>query len=155
MSALKKIMNDEIKKYQGRIYFLDIEKDIYGNLKKPRIERADWIFDTKCYDHYSFELHHVIKFGHWEHNKSRYLKEGLKMCLILLPKVMHQHLENPEFELSDDDFYRKYLIHKHELLFIKSKYDEGKYPAMLKSVDCDELFGDDFFNFPVDTPCLA
>ena len=66
MTALKKIMNDEIQKYQGRIYYLDIRKDIYGNLKSPRIERADWIENTQCYDHCSFELHHIIKFTQFE-----------------------------------------------------------------------------------------
>lgn len=79
MSALNKIMNNEIKKYQGRIYYLDIQKDIYGNLKRPRIEQAVWIFDTICYDHYSFELHHVIKFTHYEKNKDWYKNHGLEI----------------------------------------------------------------------------
>lgn len=127
MAGLKKIMNEEIKKYQGYIYYLDMR----SNGLKPRIESADWIIDTSCYDHFSFELHHVIKFTHYEQNKQWYQERGLNMCLILIPKVMHQHLENPVYELPDDIFFRKYSIHKYELLFIKKEYEKGNYPAIL------------------------
>lgn len=146
MSALKKIMNDEIKKYQGRIYYLDIQKDIYGNKKKPRIEKATWIFDTSCYDHFSFELHHVIKYTHYEHNKFWYKNHGLEMCLILIPKIMHQHLENPIYELSDEDFYNKYLIHKYELVFDKKEFDKGNFPAILTKPTEDEIEYDGCFD---------
>ena len=54
MSALKKIMNDEIQKYQDRIYYLDMR----SNGLRPRVEPANWIKTTKDYDHFSFELHH-------------------------------------------------------------------------------------------------
>lgn len=154
MSALIKIMNDEIKKYQGRIYYLDIRKDIYGNLKRPRIKPAIWITDTSCYDHYSSELHHVIKFTQYERNKSWFQERGLEMCLILLPKVMHQHLENPEFVLSDADFYNKYLIHKYELLFFKNGYDNGRYPAILKKTTENELEYDGCFDDIPEGVCL-
>lgn len=146
MSVLKKIMNNEIKKYQGKIYYLDIQKDFYGNLKKPRIEQATWINNTTCYDHYSFELHHVIKFTNYEHNKKWYQEHGLEMFLILIPKVMHQHLENPIHALSDEDFYNKYLIHKYELLFIKSEFDNGNFPEILTKPTLNEIEYDGYFD---------
>ena len=58
------------------------------------------------------------------------------MCLILIPKIMHQHLENPIYELSDEDFYKKYKIHKYELLFIKDEFYKGNFPTILtKSIE--------------------
>ena len=146
MTALKKIMNDEIQKYQGRIYYLDIRKDIYGNLKSPRIERADWIENTQCYDHCSFELHHIIKFTQFEQNQKWFQERGLNNCLILIPKVMHQHLENPMYELSDEQFYNKYLIHKYELLFNKADYFNGNYPSVLTKSNIDEIEYDGCFD---------
>lgn len=138
MAGLKKIMNEEIKKYQGYIYYLDMR----SNGLKPSIEPAEWIVDTSCYDHFSFELHHVIKFTHYEQNKQWYQERGLNMCLILIPKVMHQHLENPVYELSDDDFYKKYGIHKFELLFRKIDYLKGWYPAILTKGSNEISFDD-------------
>jgi len=142
MPKIVKIMNDEIKKYQGRIYYLDIQKDIYGNDKRPTICPAEWIVDTNSYNHFSFELHHVIKFTHYEQNKKWYEKHGLKMCLILIPKVMHQHLENPVFELSDKIFYEKYKLHKYELLFDKDNYFNECYPKILKKGSTELNFDD-------------
>lgn len=138
MAGLKKIMNEEIKKYQGYIYYLDMR----SNGLKPRIEPAEWIVDTTSYDHSSFELHHIIKFTQYEKNKNWYQERGLKMCLILLPKIMHQHLENPIYELSDEVFLKKYRIHKHELLFNKKDYECGKFPAVLKSGSTNISFDD-------------
>ena len=146
MSALVKIMNDEIKKYQGRIYYLDIQKDVFGNLKRPSIEQATWIFDTTCYDHCSFELHHVIKFTQYEKNQEWFKKQGLENCLILIPKVLHQHLENPEYKLSNEQFYDKYLINRYELLFIKSEYDNGNYPEILSKPTRNEIEYDGCFD---------
>jgi hypothetical protein len=146
MSALVKIMNDEIKKYQGRIYYLDIQKDIYGNYLKPQIEKATWIYDTSCYNHYSFELHHIIKFTPYERNKEWFKEHGLENCLILIPKVLHQHLENPEYKLSNEQFYNKYLINRYELLFIKSEYDKGNYPEILSNPTQNEIEYDGCFD---------
>ncbi len=126
---IKKVMNDEIQKYQGRIFYFD--KDT------KKLCLANWIVDTKCYDHYSFELHHVIKFTRYEKNKQWYKNQGFEMCLVLIPKVMHQHLENPEFELSNDKFYQTYGIHKYKLLFKKKDFLNGKYPEILKYKTAD------------------
>ncbi len=127
----KKIMNEEIKKYFGRIYYLDMRKDCYGNQLAPRIERAFWIESTNDYDHFSFELHHLIKFTHYENNIQYYKNLGLTNCLILIPKILHQHLENPVYSLTDDEFYNKYKINRYELLFSKKDFEQGKYPFVL------------------------
>ena len=155
MSALKKIMNDEIQKYQGRIYYLDIRSNsrsakapAYAGLK-PRIAPANWIKTTKDYDHFSFELHHVIKFTQYEKNKQWYKNQGLEMCLILIPKIMHQHLENPIYELPENIFYEKYQIHKHELLFTKKDYDCGNFPKILKQGSMELSFDD------IDLSCFS
>ena len=132
MSAIRKIMNKEIEKYQGRIYYFEQRQDIYGNQLVPKIKPAEWIENTSCYDHSSFELHHVIKFTNFEKNKNWYIERGLNMCLILIPKIMHQHLEDPIYQLTDDEFYKKYLIHKYEILFNKKDYYFGRFPAVLK-----------------------
>lgn len=144
MSALKKIMNEEIKKYQGRIYYLDVR---FG---MPSIEPANWIFDTSCYDHFSFELHHVIKFTQFEKNKKWFTERGLNMCLILIPKVLHQHLENPVYELPEEVFYNKYGIHKYKLLFNKTEYDKGNYPAILTKDSTEISFEDVDLSFFAD-----
>ncbi len=134
MAKLIKEMNKEIEKYQGRIYYLEECLDQYGNKKPPRIKPADWIFNTSCYDHCSFELHHIIKFTHYEQNKNWYKEQGLENCLILIRKLMHQHLENPIHELSGEDFYKKYLIHKWELLFDRKNYHQNLFPKQLKEI---------------------
>lgn len=146
MARLTKIMNSEIKKYQGRIYYLEERSDYYGNQKAPKIQLADWIFDTSCYDHCSFELHHMIKFTHYEQNKQWYQKRGLENCLILIRKKMHTHLENPIHGLSDEEFYSVYKIHKWELLFIKDNYFASKFPKELSQKTQNEIEYDGCFD---------
>ena len=132
-------MNEEIKKYQGRIYYLNQGKDFWGNEVAPTIEEATWINSTADYDHNFFELHHMIKFTHYEQNQSYYNSLGLKNCLVLIPKVLHQHLENPIYELNENDFQTKYKISKWKLLFNKNNFDNGNYPSQLKTPSFDEI----------------
>lgn len=146
MARLTKIMNTEIKKYQGRIYYLEERVDPYGNIKSPSVEPATWIFDTTCYDHCSFELHHMIKFTHYEQNKKWYQERGLENCLILIRKKMHQHLENPIHELPADVFYNTYKINKWELLFDKDEFFNGNYPKELSQSSQNELEYDGCFD---------
>ena len=127
-------MNNEIKKYQGRIYYFDTD------VKK--ILPAEWIFSTADYDHFSFELHHVIKFSQYEREKQCFRSRGLEMCLVLIPKVMHQHLENPLYELPDNIFYEKYGIHKYELLFNKKDFERGNIPEILSHPNTSANFED-------------
>lgn len=146
MARLNKIMNVEIKKYQGRIYYLEERFDAYGNIKTPSVEPADWITDTTCYDHCSFELHHMIKFTHYEQNKKWYQEHGLENCLILIRKKMHQHLENPIHELPNEVFYNTYKINKWELVFDKDNYFNDCYPLQLSLKTKSELDYDGCFD---------
>ena len=130
-------MNDEIKKYQGRIYYLNQSKDFWGNDVTPTIEEANWINSTADYDHSSFELHHMIKFTHYEQNQNYYKSHKLTNCLILIPKVLHQHLENPIYELSEEEFLNKYKIEKWKLLFSKNNFANGNYPKELSKTSND------------------
>ena len=134
MRTVRKIMNNEIKKYQGRIYYFDTD------VKK--ILPAEWIFSTADYDHFSFELHHVIKFSQYEREKQWFRSRGLEMGLVLIPKVMHQHLENPLYELPDNIFYEKYGIHKYELLFNKKDFVRGNIPEILSHPNTSANFED-------------
>ena len=124
MRSVSKIMNNEIKKYQGRIYYFDT------GVKK--ILPAEWIFSTADYDHFSFELHHVIKFSQYEREKQWFRSRGLEMCLVLIPKVMHQHLENPVYGLPDHIFFEKYGVAKFDLLFDNKDFAKGFFPKILR-----------------------
>lgn len=106
---MKMNMNNEIKKYQGQIYFYD--------RVEHTINSANWIESIDDYNHNSYELHHVVPYTDWEKNtKDVRVKVGHN-ALILLPKVMHQHLENPVYKLSKSDFEKYYDIHPDEILF--------------------------------------
>lgn len=113
MFKLHKNMNEEIKKYQGRLYFFDkISKKIYP---------AEWIQSINDYNHYGYELHHVIPFTDWEKN-TRNVQSLVNNALVLIPKVMHQHLENPIYKLNKEDFERIYGINPDAILYdINSK----------------------------------
>lgn len=113
MFKLHKNMNEEIKKYQGRIYYFDkISKKIHP---------AHWIQTINDYNHFEYELHHVVPFTDWEKN-TRNVQSLVNNALILIPKVMHQHLENPEYRLSKEKFEKTYKINPDVILFdINSK----------------------------------
>jgi hypothetical protein len=134
----QKIMNREIAKYQGRIYFLHDD----GTL-----EKVNNVFSTADYNHFKYECHHVIKYTDYERNKSWYEKQGLEMCLIIMHRITHQHLENPAFELPDDLFFSRYRIHKSDLLFNRRDYKlYNDYPRILKEQTADELEYDGCFD---------
>lgn len=106
MPRLKKIMNEEIKKYKGEIYaFTD-----------GKIIKLPFIDNTNDYNHSTFEMHHYVPFTDWELN-TKNVRDKVKQKLILIPKVMHQHLENPIYRLSPENFKRIYGIRPQELLF--------------------------------------
>lgn len=106
MPRLKKIMNEEIKKYKGEIYaFVD-----------GKIIKLPFIDNTNDYNHSTFEMHHYVPFTDWELN-TKNVRDKVKQKLILIPKVMHQHLENPIYRLPPENFKRIYGIRPQELLF--------------------------------------
>lgn len=113
----KYLMNNEIEEHINRIYYLAERFDLAGNRLTPHIEKAYWINSTKDYDHTSFELHHVVPYTDWKLNTKNVQKLVENQALILLPKVMHQHLENPIYRLSKADFERVYKINPDKILF--------------------------------------
>lgn len=118
------LMNNEIKEHINRIYYLEERFDSAGNRLTPHIDRAFWINSTKDYDHTSFELHHVVPYTDWKLNTKNVQKIVEHQALILLPKVMHQHLENPIYRLSKADFERVYKINPDKILFdVNSKIE--------------------------------
>lgn len=117
---MRKDFNKEISKWN--VYYLEERFDDAGNRLTPHIKHAYWISSVRDYDHYSFELHHVIPFTDWENNTKNVREKIGKNVLILLPKVMHQHLENPIYRLSKADFEKVYKIHPDAILYdINSK----------------------------------
>lgn len=120
----KYLMNNEIKEHINHIYYLEERFDSAGNRLTPHIEKAYWINSTKDYDHISFEFHHVVPYTDWKLNTKNVQKLVEHQALILLPKIMHQHLENPIYRLSKADFERVYKINPDKILFdVNSKIE--------------------------------
>lgn len=106
---LKKDMQKEIRKYEGCIYYFDIDS--------KQLLPAEWIINLDSYNHFECELHHYVPFTDWERNTKNVRELAKNNRLILLPKIMHQHLENPLYKLPDKDFERIYGIDPKTLLF--------------------------------------
>ena len=128
MSRLIKIMNDEIQKYKGDIYAV-----VNGKLVK-----MPFIDSTKDYDHMMFEMHHYVPFTDWELN-TKNVRNKVDQKLILIPKVMHQHLENPIYRLSPEKFEQVYGIKPQLLLFDVNRRGFNEISAK-KEVELDEDF---------------
>lgn len=128
MSRLIKIMNNEIQKYKGNIYAV-----VNGKLVK-----MPFIDSTKDYDHMMFEMHHYVPFTDWELNTKNVISK-VDQKLILIPKVMHQHLENPIYRLSPEKFEQVYGIKPQLLLFDVNRRGFNEIPAK-KETELDEEF---------------
>lgn len=87
-----------------------------------RLIRLHNIKDINSYNHQVFQLHHFIKAQEYKRNMKWYIDNLIEEKLILMPIIMHEHLESPIYGLSDADFYRKYKISKNLLLFSKEKW---------------------------------
>ena len=147
----KKIMNIEIKKYINHIYYLEERFDCAGNRLEPHIGTAHWINSTSDYDHCSFELHHVVPFTDWELNTRNVREKVGSNALILLPKKMHQHLENPIYKLGKEDFERVYKINPDKILFdVNSKIERTEDVFFINlisgSTKYPNIYDPDFFN---------
>ena len=104
---MRKDMQKEIEKYQGRIFYFDeVTKEILP---------ANWIKTLEDYNHFIAELHHIIPYTDWETN-AKDVRDKYINALILLPKVMHQHLENPVYKLRKEIFQKIYGIHPDRIL---------------------------------------
>lgn len=91
-----------------------------------RLIPAPDITDITCYDHFHFHLHHYIKAQSYKYRKSWYVENGIEQKLILMPSLMHEHLESPVYGLSENDFYRRWGVSKQFLLFDKRKWIEDQ-----------------------------
>lgn len=110
MGTVFKDMNADIKAFK-----------VYGVQYNRLIELPD-IVDIHSYNHQSMQLHHYIKAQDYKRNKKWYDENGLEEKLILMPIIMHEHLESPIYGLSDELFYRKYRIEREKLLFNKKQW---------------------------------
>lgn len=88
------------------------------------------------YIHGLYDLHHFIKDQEYQRNKDWYIKNSIKQKLILLPRQMHIHLENPIYALSKKQFFEKYKIKKEELLFNKKDWIDFQ---VRKELNYDEI----------------
>ena len=112
MGTVNKSMNEDIQEF-GVI-------EVYFNRLRPRPDIQS-IYD---YDHFWYNLHHYIKAQDYKRNREWYERNGIKQVLILMRRQMHEHLENPIYELPEDVFFKKYHISKEKLLFNKKKWIE-------------------------------
>ena len=108
-TPLKKDMQQEIKKYQGYIFYFE--------QATREILPANWIKCLDDYNHCDFELHHIVPFTDWEKNTKNVQKLLGNNALIALPKIMHQHLENPIYKLSKRKFEEIYGINPDLILY--------------------------------------
>ncbi len=123
---LKKDMAKEIKKYQGRIFYFD--------KSACAIFPAPWIQSLDDYNHYECELHHVVPYTDWELNTKNVRAIIIENALILLPRIMHYHLENPINRLTKKEFESVYGIHPDLILFdINSKVERLYTPSLLNN----------------------
>lgn len=113
-NAIEKDMNKDIQEF-------GVQK-VFGHRLVPCPE----IQSTKDYNHGFINLHHFIKDTHYKRNRSWYEARGIKQKLIAMTNVMHQHLEYPDFKLSEEDFLRVYRIPRHLLIFDKDKWLENE-----------------------------
>lgn len=112
MTTVYKDMNEDIK------HFMVFK--VCGRRLLPAPE----ITDIYSYDHYSYQLHHYIKAQSYKYRPKWYKDNGIQQKLILMPSLMHQHLESPIYGLDDKSFLRRWGIRKEMLLFDKRKWIE-------------------------------
>jgi len=112
MVTVNKTLNEDIKEFP-------IFK-VVGN----RLVPAPEITCVNDYIHGKMDLHHYIKAQSYRHNREWYEKNGIKQKLILMPREMHVHLEDPVYNLTNLKFFIRYHITKSNLLFNKKKWIE-------------------------------
>ena len=112
MVTVNNSLNEDIKEFP--VY------KVYQN----RIVPAPEIQSKDDYTHWYSDLHHFIKARSYKQNRAWYEEHGIEQKLILMPRVMHTHLENPVYQLTDEKFYNLYHIRKDVLLFNKKKWIE-------------------------------
>lgn len=105
-----KDMAKELEKYKDSVFFLNK----LGGLVKVKINSLD------DYNHglNGCELHHFIPYSSYVNNIEWYEARGIKQKLILVSKVLHEHIHNQGIrQLTDTEFEKKYKISRWKLLF--------------------------------------
>jgi len=102
-------MDDDIKTYG--VY--DINGKFLKNIK-----------NTKCYNHFTHNLHHYIKNQHYTKNPQWYIERKIKQKLIYLPVKIHSALHSG---MSDERFKELYNIDRWDLMFSRKNYKENQH----------------------------
>lgn len=110
MGTVYKDMNADIKAFK-----------VFG-IKGNRLVELPEIVDIHSYNHQYMQLHHFIKAQSYKRNEEWYKENGIQQKLILLPALIHEHLESPIFGLTDKEFFNKYRIERKKLLFNKKEW---------------------------------
>ena len=110
MGTVYKNMNEDIKAFK-----------VYG-IRQNRLVLLPEIVDIHSYNHELCQLHHYIKAQEYKRNKNWFIQNNIEEKLILMPTIMHEHLESPIYGLTDEQFYRKYRIEREILLFNKKHW---------------------------------
>lgn len=101
-------MAKELEKYRDSVYILTK----LGELKKV------YINSLEDYNHSACELHHFIPYSAYAGNENWYKERGIKQKLILVSKVLHEHIHNQGIrQLTDIEFEKRYKISRWKLLF--------------------------------------
>lgn len=143
-------MQKEIIKYQGRIFYFaaagvapatrsaedEVTKDILP---------ANWVKTLADYNHNYAELHHIIPYTDWELNTKEVRDKHIN-ALILIPKVMHQHLENPVYKLPKEVFQKVYGIHPDRILLDVNSHLQRTEKLFTEDFVLKSLFDDDCFS---------
>lgn len=112
MTTVYKDMNEDIKAF--------MVFKVVGRKLLPAPE----ITDIYSYDHFLCQLHHYVKAQSYKSRPQWYIDNGINQKLILMPSLMHEHLESPVYGLDDESFLKRWGIQKDLLLFNKKRWIE-------------------------------
>ena len=101
---IRKDMKKELERFKDSVYILR-----NGKLFRVRLESLN------DYSHYECELHHYIPFASYSRNEKWYVERGIEQKLILVSKLLHQHIH--DLSISEDKFEAKWRISRWKLLF--------------------------------------
>lgn len=91
---------------------------VYNN----ELQKADFIKDTGCYNHYAYQIHHFIRKSVRKNSPEFYARIEHLQKLIYMPEWLHKELHDMAF--SDEQFEKTAHISRWDLIFNKkhSKY---------------------------------
>ena len=104
-------MNDDLKNFPVFIY--------YGG----SLQSAEWVKDTKNYDHNNWQAHHFIRKSLMKNSPDFFERVRHLQKLIIVPKQMNYDLET----MGESHFKKVYGVNKNDLVFSRKKWREGYY----------------------------